>query len=133
MPTSCDIDRNDPAMANSPASDSISPDKIRRIVLLPTPLAPTIAAWSPGETPKEMSKNSGSAAGGVYSSSEMTMPLTAVHVADVCVESDVERASGMKIDLEAAAHALETEVIGEGSSGSVGGGLADSGAPPART
>jgi hypothetical protein len=37
------------------------------------------------------------------------MPLTTVHIADVCVESDVERASDMKIDLEAAAHALETE------------------------
>jgi hypothetical protein len=51
------------------------------MVLLPTPLAPTSAACSPGETPKPTSKNSESTPGGAYSSSETTMLLTADHPA----------------------------------------------------
>ena len=64
MPTSWVIVRKLPPIANSPPSASISPVKIRKIVLLPTPFAPTITAWSPGETLKEMSKNNESAPGG---------------------------------------------------------------------
>ena len=49
------------------------------MVLLPTPLAPTMAACSPGATRKLTSKNNWSAPGGPYSSSLTTMPDTVVH------------------------------------------------------
>ena len=64
MPTSCVIANIDPPTVHSPSSASSSPLRIRRIVLLPTPLAPTMAACSPGATPNDTSKKSWSAPGG---------------------------------------------------------------------
>ena len=64
MPTSWLMVRKVPPIDTSPPSASSSPDRMRKTVLLPTPLGPTMAAWSPGATPKLTSKNKESAAGG---------------------------------------------------------------------
>ena len=58
MPTSWVMVSMEPFTVNSPPSASITPDRMRRMVLLPTPLAPTRAACSPGAIPKLTSKNS---------------------------------------------------------------------------
>ena len=72
-----------PPTENSPPSASICADKIRKIVLLPTPLAPTIAACSPGVTLKLTSKNNWSEPGGPYSNSETMMLLIACSLSEV--------------------------------------------------
>ena len=79
MPTSCVMRKTDPPIENDPSSGSSSPARMRRIVLLPTPLTPTSATCSPGATVNDRSKNSESAPGGAYSSSatatcDMTNP-----------------------------------------------------------
>ena len=70
MPTSCVICKKFPPILNSPSSASYCPVRIFKMVDLPTPFGPTMAACSPGATPKLTSKNSCSAPGGLYASSE---------------------------------------------------------------
>ncbi|CAB4806959.1 unannotated protein [freshwater metagenome] len=76
MPTSWVICRKVPPTVNSPSAASICPVRMRKMVLLPTPLGPTMAACSPGDTPKPTSKNNTSAPGGAYSRPDTTMLLT---------------------------------------------------------
>src|SRR5690606_15690967 len=79
IPTSWVIRNIVPPIENEPSSGVSSPARIRKTVLLPTPLTPTRAACSPGATVNDRSKNSESAPGGAYSSSETVMCDMASH------------------------------------------------------